>query len=222
MEDNLYLLISPLLEAYAENHTTPEPDILARLSRETHLRTSAPQMLSGHLQGMLLRMISFMLKPERILEIGTFTGYSAICLAQGLSATGVLHTIEINPELHDFAANYFSQAGLADRIVMHTGHALDILHTISGPFDLSFIDADKDQYIPYFDLVLEKTRPGGWIIADNTLWYGRVLDKNSGHDRETAGIIAFNEYLQSHPGVENLLLPVRDGLMISRKLVPAS
>ena len=218
MEESPYILVSPLIEAYAENHTSGEPEILARLSRETHLRTHMPQMLSGHLQGAFLRMISRMLKPECILEIGTFTGYSAICLAEGLPLTGVLHTIEMNPEMQDFAGKYFEQAGLSHKIVMHTGNALDILPTLPGPFDLTFIDADKDRYIRYFDMALEKTRAGGWIIADNTLWYGRVLDPDAGKDRETAGIIAFNDYVLSHPGVENLLLPVRDGLMIIRKL----
>ena len=218
MDESPYILVSPLIEAYAGEHTLNEPEILALLSRETHLRTHMPQMLSGHLQGALLRMISQMLKPEFILEIGTFTGYSAICLAEGLSVTGILHTIEINPEMQDFAEKYFRKAGLAGKIVMHIGNALDILPSLPGPFDLTFIDADKDRYIQYFNLALEKTRAGGWIIADNTLWYGRVLEADAGKDRETAGIIAFNDYVQSHPGVENLLLPVRDGLMIMRKI----
>jgi len=218
MDKNFNPLGSPLIEAYAENHSSPEPDVLTRLSRDTHLRTHMPQMLSGHLQGTLLRMISQMLKPKQILEIGTFTGYSAICLAEGLADTGILHTLEINPEMQDFAAKYFQEAGLSDKIMMHTGIALDILPGLPGPFDLVFIDADKDNYIPYFDLAMEKTRPGGWIIADNTLWYGRVLEPDAGNDRETAGIIAFNDYVQSHPEVENLLLPLRDGLMIIRKI----
>jgi caffeoyl-CoA O-methyltransferase len=217
MDENPYILVSPQIEAYAEIHTSPEPELLVNLTRETHLRTHMPQMLSGHLQGKLLRMLCQMIKPERILEIGTFTGYSAICLAEGLPLTGVLHTIEINPEMQEIAMKYFEKAGLSEKIVMHSGNALDILPLIPGPFDLTFIDADKDHYIDYFNMALEKTRPGGWIVADNALWYGRVIHTETGKDRETAGIIAFNEYVQSHPAVENLLLPVRDGLMIARK-----
>jgi caffeoyl-CoA O-methyltransferase len=219
MDESPYILVPPLIEAYSGKHTSEEPEILAQLTRETHLRTYMPQMLSGHLQGALLRMISQMIKPDCILEIGTFTGYSALCLAEGLSSTGILHTIEINPEMLDFAGRYFIKAGFDKKIVMHSGNALDILPSLPVPFDLSFIDADKDHYIEYFDMVLEKTRPGGWIIADNTLWYGRVLDPDTDNDRETAGIIAFNKHVQSHPGVENLLLPVRDGLMIIRKVI---
>lgn len=216
--ESFYTLVSPLIEAYAENHSSPEPEILARLSRETHLRTHSPQMLSGHLQGAFLQMISLMLKPSQILEIGTFTGYSAICLADGLQEDGVLHTIDVNPEMIDFAGKYFAEAGFNDRIIMHTGDAVAIIPSLPGPFDLVFIDADKENYIRYFDLVLEKMNPGGWIIADNTLWYGKVLEPNKSEDHETAGIIAFNTYIHNHPAVENLLLPIRDGLMMMRKL----
>jgi caffeoyl-CoA O-methyltransferase len=217
MDDTFNPLGSQLIEAYAGSHTSAEPEILSRLSRATHLRTHMPQMLSGHLQGTLLRMICQMLSPSMVLEIGTFTGYSAICLASGLPGDGVLHTLEINPEMKEFALQYFIEAGLESKIVMHIGHALEILPGLPGPFDLVFIDADKDNYIAYFDMALEKTRSGGWIIADNTLWYGRVLQTIAPNDKETAGIVAFNDYVQAHPGVENLLLPVRDGLMIMRK-----
>ncbi|NVO19236.1 MAG: O-methyltransferase [Bacteroidetes bacterium] len=217
MDESPYVLVSPLIEAYAEAHTTDEPEVLARLRRDTHLRTHMPQMLSGHLQGMLLRMLSQMIRPGMILEIGTFTGYSAICLAAGLMPTGKLHTIEINPEMVEFASGYINEAGLKSQVIMHTGDAMEIIPTLPGPFDIVFIDANKENYTRYFDLIIDKIRPGGWLIADNTLWYGRVLDKDAENDKETAGIVAFNKYVHSHPAVENLLLPVRDGLMVIRK-----
>jgi caffeoyl-CoA O-methyltransferase len=219
MDKSPYILVSPDIENYAETHSSAEPEILVSLTRETHLRTHMPQMLSGHLQGMILRMICRMVQPQQILEIGTFTGYSAICLAEGLPLNGVLHTIEINPEMQEIANTYFEKAGLTEKIIMHTGNALEILPTFPGPFDLTFIDADKENYIAYFNFAYEKTRPGGWIIADNALWYGKVLGSAGGNDRETAGIKAFNDYVQAHPGVENLLLPVRDGLMVARKIL---
>jgi len=211
-------IISRALGEYAGAHTSPEPEVLKQLSRETYLKTTAPQMLSGHLQGAFLRMISRMLKPELVLEIGTFTGYSAICLAEGIRENGMLHTVECNPEMEDIARRYFSLAGLSEKIILHIGDAFEIVEKIEGPFDLVFIDANKDDYIRYFDLVFGKVAGGGFIIADNVLWYGRVTDKNASVDRETRSIVAFNEYIQHHNGVENLLLPVRDGLMIMRKL----
>jgi caffeoyl-CoA O-methyltransferase len=210
-------LLKPGLERYAVNHTTAEMPVLAKLSRATHLRTHQPQMLSGHLQGTFLQMISHMIRPKNILEIGTFTGYSAICLAQGLQPGGKLFTIDINPEMEDFAMPYFEEAGLKDKIVMLTGNASEIIETINESFDLVFIDADKESYITYFDLVFSKVKPGGYMLTDNTLWYGRVLDLNAEIDRETAGIVKFNKYVQQHPGVENIILPLRDGITIARK-----
>ena len=210
-------LLKPGLEKYAVNHTMAEIPVLAKLSRATHLRTHQPQMLSGHLQGTFLQMISHMIRPQSILEIGTFTGYSAICLAQGLQPGGKLYTIDINPEMEDFAMPYFEEAGLNEKIVMLTGNASEIIENLPGPFDLVFIDADKENYITYFDLAFPKVKPGGYILADNTLWYGRVLDVNAETDRETAGIIKFNKYVQQHKGVENMLLPLRDGITIARK-----
>lgn len=210
-------LLKPGLEKYAVNHTTAELPVLAKLSRATHLRTHQPQMLSGHLQGTFLQMISNMIRPKNILEIGTFTGYSAICLAQGLQPGGKLFTIDINPEMEDFAMPYFEEAGLKDKIVMLTGNASEIIETINESFDLVFIDADKESYITYFDMAFAKLNPGGYILTDNTLWYGRVLDVNAETDRETAGIVRFNKYVQQHPGVENILLPLRDGITIARK-----
>jgi len=210
-------LLKPGIEKYALDHTTNELPVLAKLSRATHLRTHMPQMLSGHLQGVFLQMLSKMIKPVAILEIGTFTGYSAICLAQGLNPEGKLITIDCNPEMEDFAVPFFKEAGLGDKIVMHTGNASEVIESLDGPFDLVFIDADKESYINYFDQVLPKVAPGGYILADNTLWYGRVLEPNAETDRETAGIVSFNKYIHQLPGVENVLLPVRDGIMMIRK-----
>ena len=211
-------LLKPGLEKYAHNHTTPELPLLSRLARATHVRTHQPQMLSGHLQGTFLHMISRMLRPVSILEIGTFTGYSAICLAQGLQEGGLLTTLDCNPEMEDFAMPYFEEAGLARKIKMFIGDATDLISTLPGTFDLVFIDADKDNYIKYFDLVLPKVTSGGYILADNTLWYGRVVQHNATTDRETAGIVNFNKHVQAHPDVENVLLPVRDGIMLIRKI----
>ncbi len=218
METTAYITTNPALEKYAEAHTTPEADLIHRLNRETHLKQRMPNMLSGHLQGQFLRMMSLMVKPERILEIGTFTGYSALCLSAGLKPGGQLHTIENNPEMEDFALRYFREAGLEESILMHIGEAAEIIPGIAGPFDLVFIDADKENYSLYFDLILPKVQAGGWIIADNTLWYGKVIDPQALKDPETAGIVTFNDYIQNHPAVENVLLPIRDGLMIMRKL----
>jgi predicted O-methyltransferase YrrM len=210
-------LLKPGIEKYALDHTTAEMPVLTKLSRATHLRTHMPQMLSGHLQGVMLQMVSKMINPSAILEIGTFTGYSAICLAQGLKPDGVLYTLESNPEMSDFAAPYFEEAGLKEKIIMITGNASESIQTLEGPFDLVFIDADKDNYIHYFDLVFPKVTPGGFILADNTLWYGRVLDSGAESDRETAGIVSFNNYIKNHQGIENILLPLRDGITIIRK-----
>lgn len=211
-------LVQPDIEQYAEEMTTPEPEILRQLVRETHLKTTAPQMLSGHMQGMLLRMISQMVKPNRVLEIGTFTGYSAICLSAGIPDGAVLHTVECNPELEEIAGKYFKLAGICHKVKLHIGDAFDIVPTLGGFFDLVFIDANKDDYIRYFDMVFDEVQPGGYILADNTLWYGRVIGKNAASDRETSGIVEFNKYVQSNSRVENLLLPLRDGLTVIRKL----
>ncbi len=210
-------LLKPGIEAYAHDHTSAELPVLAKLTRATHIRTHMPQMLSGHLQGAFLQMISHMVQPSSILEIGTFTGYSAICLAQGLKKGGLLTTIECNPEMEDFAKPYFDEAGLTGKINMITGDASKIVEELDGPFDLVFIDADKENYLAYFEMVFPKVQPGGYILVDNTLWYGRVIEPGSVNDRETAGIIQFNKYIQQHTGVDNVLLPVRDGIMIVRK-----
>jgi len=210
-------IMIPGIEKYAHDHTSAELPVLSRLSRATHLRTHQPQMLSGHLQGAFLQMISHMIRPVAVLEIGTFTGYSAICLAQGLKPGGKLITLDCNPEMEDFAAPYFEEAGLKDKISMLVGDASKIIETLKGPFDLVFIDADKENYIRYFEMVFQKVSPGGYILADNTLWYGRVILPDAETDRETAGIINFNKYIQRHKGIEHVLLPVRDGIMMVRK-----
>lgn len=210
-------LLKPGLEKYALNHTSPELPVLARLSRATYLRTHLPQMLSGQMQGAFLQMISHILKPLSILEIGTFTGYSAICLAQGLQENGRLITIDCNPEMEDFAIPFFREACLEDKIQMIIGDALEIIPALAGPFDLVFIDADKENYTRYFEMVFPKVVSGGYILADNALWYGKVVQAGAESDRETAGIMQFNQFVQQHSGVENVLIPVRDGIMLARK-----
>lgn len=217
MNESEHGIMKPGIEKYAGIHTSEELPVLAKLSRATHLRTHQPQMLSGHLQGVFLQMISHMIRPMAILEIGTFTGYSAICLAQGLQDGGKLITLDCNPEMEDFTRPYFEAAGLSEKIEMITGDATQIIDNLQGPFDLVFIDADKENYINYFKMVFPKVVPGGYILADNTLWYGRVIEPGAESDRETAGIVRFNSYVQQFEGVDNILLPLRDGIMIIRK-----
>jgi predicted O-methyltransferase YrrM len=211
-------MIDPRLEEYIEQHTTPEEELLYALHRFTHLHTPYPRMLSGHVQGHFLRMISLMLKPARILEIGTFTGYSAICLAGGLIPGGMLHTLEADPSYAEIAREYFAKAGLEDRIVLHEGDALEIIPQLNETFDLVFIDAAKEHYLDYYQLVFDKVRKGGFILADNALWDGRVLEGEKAKDTETAGIIRFNAAIQVDERVENVLLSVRDGVMLIRKV----
>ncbi len=206
------------IERYAVRFSSPEPGVLQRLSRETQAKVLRARMLSGHMQGRLLSFLSRLKKPKCILEIGTFTGYSAICLAEGLPDDGVLHTIDRNAELEDFAANFIQASGHARQIKQHIGEALDILPTIEGSFDLVFIDADKENYIRYFDLVYPKLPQGGVVIADNSLWSGKVLIPRAEMDDETRAISDFNTYINGHVGVSNLLLPFRDGLMLIEKL----
>lgn len=201
---------------YCGDYTSPESPILRDLNRETHLSQVYPQMLSGHLQGMLLQMISQMIRPRRILEIGTFTGYSAICLAAGCSA-GILHTIERNPELEELIRKYLNEASLTDSVVLHIGEATEIIPSLTEEWDLVFIDADKPNYSTYYNLVMPQLRPGGFILADNVLWDGKVLEPPETWDKDTRGIVAFNELVRDDERVENLLLPVRDGLMMIRK-----
>lgn len=201
---------------YITAHITPEDPVLTELYRQTHIKFVNPNMVSGHLQGKILEMISRMINPEYILEIGTFTGYSAISLAKGLKKGGKLITIEINDEINSFASEYFSKAGLADSVEIINGRAQDIVPKLGYVFDLVYIDGDKREYCEYFTLVKDKIRKEGFIIADNILWGGKVLQVKS-KDPQTKGIISFNEMVQNEPGFENVILPVRDGIMIIRK-----
>jgi predicted O-methyltransferase YrrM len=200
---------------YCETYTDPESEVLAKLNRETHLKVSSPRMLSGHLQGRLLSMLSKLVQPRYILEIGTYTGYSALCLAEGLREDGKLFTIDPNEETNHFARSFIQASEQKGKIELLTGQAQDLIPSISESLDLVFIDADKKNYTLYFDLVIEKVNSGGLIIADNVLWSGKVLDEDK--DRETQAIHDFNVYVNKDPRVESLLLPVRDGLMLLRK-----
>lgn len=208
--------ISADIQAYADNITTSESEVLQALNRETYAKVLMPRMLSGHLQGQLLSMFSHMIQPEKILEIGTYTGYSAICLASGLKENGLLHTIDINEELEDMVRSYFNKANLTHKIQYHVGNALNIIPTLNETFDLVFIDADKENYSAYFDLVIDKVRKGGFILADNVLWSGKVLQEKK--DKDTLAIHLFNEKVKNDSRVEQVLLPVRDGILIARKL----
>ncbi|MFP4059523.1 MAG: O-methyltransferase [Bacteroidales bacterium] len=207
-------MIQAELESYLQEHSSPEPRILKELDRETHLKALFPSMLSGHLQGRLLSLLSKMIEPELILEIGTFTGYSAICLAEGMKKEGELHTIDINDELSPFHEKYFKKTG--KNIITHTGNALDIIPKLPIQFDLVFIDGDKREYPRYLEIVLHHIRKGGYIIADNTLWYGKVFQKNNDIDFYTRGIVEFNEMVKNNEHLEKVILPLRDGLSLIR------
>jgi len=203
---------------YAEEHTSPESALLHKINRQTHLNVMKPRMLSGHLQGRLLAMFSHMIRPRQILEVGTYTGYSALCLAEGLQPGGTLHTIDKNEELEDRVRGYFAEAGLEDSVKFYIGNALEIIPTIDATFDLVFIDADKINNAAYYDLVIDRMATGGYIIADNVLWSGKVLEKyRKKLDEDTAALLDFNRKVQEDVRVENILLPIRDGLMIARK-----
>ena len=209
-------IIDQKLQHYAEEHTTGESNLLAHIDRETHAQILKARMLSGHLQGRILSMLSCMLRPQKILEIGTYTGYSAICLAEGLPANGKIITLDINEELENRVRNYFAKANLSEVIDYRIGNALDIIPQLTDTFDLVFIDADKENYSNYYDLVIDKVRPGGFILADNVLWSGKVLDSKP--DKDTRAIQEFNRKVQEDSRVENVLLPIRDGIMMMRRL----
>lgn len=208
--------ISPSIQKYAEDHTSPESDLLRTINRETHAKVLMPRMLSGHMQGRILSMISNMVKPMTILEIGTYTGYSAICLAEGLKPGGKLITIDINEELESSVRKFFNASGFGAAIDYRIGNALEIIPTLKGNFDLVFIDADKENYARYYDLVINHVPLGGYILADNVLWSGKVLDDKP--DKDTRAIKEFNRKVQEDAHVENVLLPVRDGIMVMRKI----
>jgi predicted O-methyltransferase YrrM len=206
----------PAINQYAENHTTAESPLLARLNRETWSKVLMPRMLSGHLQGRVLATLSQLLRPKAILEVGTYTGYSALCLAEGLQPGGVLHTIDINEELESMVRRYVTEAGLDNTIHLHVGDARHLIPTLKVEWDLVFLDADKENYATYFDLVIDRVRPGGVIVADNVLWSGKVIDP-AVSDAETDALRAYNAKVQADPRVNNVLLPIRDGLMVAIK-----
>lgn len=204
------------LSDYVENHSQPEPELLQKLNRETHQKIVQPRMLSGHLQGRLLSFISKLANPKYILEVGTYTGYSALCLAEGMQKSGEIHTIDINEELKTLQRRYFDQSGYGDRIFQYTGNALEIIPGFEEKFDLAFIDADKENYCNYFELIVPKMNPGGLILTDNVLWSGKVIEPLKADDIDTKGILEFNKLANSDKRVESILLPIRDGVMMSR------
>lgn len=201
---------------YAENHSQPEPELLQKLNRETWQKAIAPRMISGHYQGRILSLISKLVRPKNILEIGTFTGYSALCLAEGMAEDGALHTIDINEELYEFQRRYFDASEYGEQIHQHIGNALDIIPTLDFTFNLVFIDADKSNYSNYLDLILPKLKSGSVILSDNVLWYGKVLEEAKKDDIDTQVLIAYNKKINEHPKLETVLLPIRDGISISR------
>lgn len=204
------------LTQYIEQHSTYEDPVLAALNRETHLKHLLPQMVSGHQQGLLLELLSSLLRPKQILEIGTFTGYSAICLAKGLAEGGVLHTIDINRELEDITAKYYALSGMENKIKQYFGAAADIIPSLPGIFDLVFIDADKINYALYYDLIFDRVPQGGFILVDNVLWSGKVVDAAAG-DKDTEALKAFNLKIAADERVTQLILSVRDGITLIRK-----
>lgn len=208
--------LSPVLENYIANNTEDEPILLQELTRETHLKVIQPRMITGHFQGRVLSMLSKIINPKYILEIGTYTGYSALCLAEGLQREGELHTIEVNEELHRMQSKYFDKSGYAPQIKQHTGDALDIVPNLEQTFDLVFIDAQKVNYDSYFEAVLPKTKPGSIILSDNVLWSGKVVEPLEKSDKATAALLQYNQKLKEDPRVETVLLPIRDGLTLSR------
>ncbi len=204
------------IDQYATDHSQKEPELLKELFRETWQKALVPRMISGHFQGRVLSMISKLVNPKSILEIGTYTGYSALCLAEGLQPGGTIHTIDHNEELFDFQRKYFDRSGFGDNIRQYLGKALELIPEIPGPFDLVFIDADKSNYSNYFRLIIEKMRPGGVILSDNVLWSGKVTAAPGEKDLDTQELIRYNRMLNEDPRIETVLLPIRDGLTISR------
>ncbi len=209
--------LSPELELYAEQHSTAEPSYLAELAAETRSSIELPQMLSGHVQGRFLSLLSKLVRPQLALEIGTFTGYSALCLVEGLAPEGKLHTIDIFTPVAAMADRYFRKAGLQQRIQQHIAPALEVIPRIEGTFDLVYIDADKSNYTRYLDLVIDRMNAGGLIIADNVLWSGKVLEKANDQDGDTQGLSAYAQRVNSDHRLESVLLPLRDGLLVSRR-----
>ncbi|MFD1552803.1 methyltransferase [Putridiphycobacter roseus] len=209
--------INEAIEEYAESHTSAESALLYDLNRETHLNVLIPRMLSGHLQGRTLSMLSHMIRPKNILEIGTYTGYSALCMAEGLVENGSIDTIDLNEELQPIIHKYWDQSPFKDQINLHIGNALSIIPTLKKEYQLVFIDADKENYMAYYHLLFDLVPSGGYILADNVLWSGNVLEKPEEMSESTKAITAFNTFIQNDERVENILLPIRDGLTIIRK-----
>lgn len=208
--------ISEALEDYAANHSENEPALLAALNKETHQKILQPRMLSGHFQGRVLSMISKLVNPKHILEIGTYTGYAALCLSEGLQADGTLDTIDNNEELYDFQKKYFDKSEWSGQITQHLGNALEIIPTLGKKFDLVFIDADKENYINYFNMIVPMMNKGGIILSDNVLWSGKVLEPVKANDKSTKILLEYSQLLKDDPRVETVLLPIRDGLTVSR------
>lgn len=210
--------ISQELEDYIEQHSEKEPALLAALNKETYQKILLPRMLSGHFQGRVLSMLSKLIRPVNILEIGTYTGYSALCLCEGMQENGQLHTIDIKEELVDFQRKHFDKSPWGKQIFQQLGEAVDIIPTLDIKFDLVFIDADKENYLNYFELILPKMNKGGIILSDNVLWSGKVLEPLNPKDLSTKILLEYNQLLATDPRVETVLLPIRDGLTVSRVL----
>lgn len=210
--------LSSILEQYIADHSQSEPELLQRLTRETHLKVIQPRMITGHFQGRVLSLLSKIIGPKNILEIGTYTGYSAICLAEGLQQKGTLHTIDINEELHAMQRRYFDESGYGPQIIQHTGDALAIIPQLDLIFDMVFIDAEKVSYDHYYEAALKKCRPGSVILSDNVLWSGKVVEPLDPKDKATKILIDYNKKLRNDSRVETVLLPIRDGLTLSRVL----
>lgn len=210
--------ISTELEDYIEQHSQAEPELLAALNKETYQKILLPRMLSGHFQGRVLSMLSKLIRPVNILEIGTYTGYAALCLCEGMQENGMLHTIDIKEELVDFQRKYFDKSPWGKQIVQHLGEGVAIIPTLDVKFDLVFIDADKENYLNYFELIVPKMNKGGIILSDNVLWSGKVLEPLQPNDLSTKILLEYNELLKNDPRVETVLLPIRDGLTVSRVL----
>ena len=205
------------LDDYVVRHSEDEPELLKALTRETYQKILQPRMLSGHYQGRVLSVLSKLIRPKTILELGTFTGYSALCLAEGLDKNGVLHTIDINEELVAFQRTYFDKSDYGSQIIQHLGSALDIIPTLDTSFDLVFMDADKPNYINYFHQIIDKLNPGGVILSDNVLWSGKVIEALDPSDVSTKIVLEYNKLLKEDPRLETVLLPIRDGLTVSIK-----
>jgi predicted O-methyltransferase YrrM len=205
------------LEQYILSHIEPEPELLQKLNRQTHVKIINPRMLSGHLQGRILKMLTQMAGAKRVLELGTFTGYSALCFAEALPADGVVHTIDDNDELEEFAYSFFAESPYSSKIIQHIGKALEIIPTLDEEFDLVFLDADKREYLQYYHAAFDKIPAGGYILADNTLWDGKVVQPVEPNDKQTIALLEFNDFVAKDPRVETVIIPLRDGLTLIRK-----